>query len=239
MLKVKGILITRGAEQGNALAQALAKHNVPSVVVPALIINPIDYNNPNCSDFHKLIYISQNAVKYGPKPSEKNIVCAIGTATSQALKNTFAINQLVVPSEATSEALLEDQSLQSVSGENILIICGKGGRALLQDTLRERGALCQRLEVYERCYPEENENLLQTQLENGKLDFVLVTSEQALKNTLQLSGQYQDSVRTLQPIVISSRLARLTKELGFKQTAIIINTITANEIYKAMNQGVL
>ena len=47
-----------------------------------------------------------------------------------------------------------DKLLGALAGKNIFIIRGKGGRALLGDTLSARGAQVNYVEVYKRALPE-------------------------------------------------------------------------------------
>jgi len=132
--------------------------------------------------------------------------------------------------------LLEQLSLTKIQGENILIVCGQGGRRLLEEALEKRGAHCSRLEVYCRCYPQKNEQGLQVLLANAALDFILVTSGQALINLVQMAGNLEKVLKAQQLIVISQRIADKAQALGFNKPA-IIEALTSASILKVINDG--
>lgn len=100
----------------------------------------------------RLIFISVNAVrafaKHSPDTDLPNC-WAIGKATEKAL---LADGRAVAPSTAAmnTEALLALPEWQSLNGQRIAIVKGVGGRGLLADALRSRGALVTEIELYER-----------------------------------------------------------------------------------------
>jgi uroporphyrinogen-III synthase len=239
MLAGQKILITRPVDQGESLSAELHAQGAECFVIPAIEIKPISYATfpKELSQYDKFIFISQNAVLLGPQLSQLDRpIYAIGQATAQSLKDK-GCEQVIVPKEFSSESFLEQSDLDDVRNENILIICGRGGRRLLEETLRQRGANCQRLEVYQRLYPQQHEQDLQEVLASVVLDFIVVTSEQALVNLVQMAGGSEQVLKTQQLIVIGQRLARSVKALGFNKPAIIVDLCDSASIVEVISNG--
>ena len=103
--------------------------------------------------------------------------------------------------------------------------------------MTQRGANCQRLEVYQRLYPQRNEQDLREILASVVLDFIVVTSEQALINLVQMAGGSEQVLKTQQLIVIGQRLARSVKALGFNKPAIIVDLCDSASIVEVISNG--
>jgi uroporphyrinogen-III synthase len=154
-----GVLVTRPAHQAHHLCQLIEEQGGSTIVLPALQINPTP-DRPAMraavgpiDRYHLVIFVSANAVRFGGEliAQRRDLrIAAIGKATAHAL-NVAGHRVSVVPSAGVdSEALLASTGLQHMSGQRVLIVRGKGGRELLGDTLRERGAEVVYAEVYER-----------------------------------------------------------------------------------------
>jgi uroporphyrinogen-III synthase len=154
-----GVLVTRPAHQAHHLCQLIEAEDGSTITLPALQINPTP-DRPAMraavgpiDRYHLVIFVSANAVRYGGEliAQRRDLrIAAIGRATAQAL-NVAGHRVSVVPSGGSdSESLLAAMSLRHMAGQRVLIVRGKGGRELLGDTLRERGAEVLYAEVYER-----------------------------------------------------------------------------------------
>jgi len=154
-----GVLVTRPAHQAHHLCQLIEEQGGSTMVLPALQINPTA-DRPAMraavgpiDRYHLVIFVSPNAVRFGGEliAQRRDLrIAAIGKATAHSL-NVAGYRVSVVPSTGTdSEALLASTGLQHMAGQRVLIVRGKGGRELLGDTLRERGAEVVYAEVYER-----------------------------------------------------------------------------------------
>jgi uroporphyrinogen-III synthase len=99
---------------------------------------------------------------------------ATGSATSYRRRLRF-----------DSEALLELPELTDVAGKRVIIFRGDGGRELLGDTLKARGASVEYLSCYRRARPQLDPAPLLKLWEEGRLDAVTLTSSEGLRNFLR------------------------------------------------------
>jgi uroporphyrinogen-III synthase len=182
------------------------------------------------------IFISQSAVQFGVPaiqsrwPKEEAISCptlpnllwaAIGSGTAHALQN-LGIHDVLFPSTPPyeSESLVAMPTFQAahIRGKKISLFRGNGGRELLSETLRSRGALVQIIEVYQRCLP-----VLDTQMvekikhwQHTPFKVMITTSADSLYNLVQLLGNTVDRLTQIPLIVVGARMQKLAKELNFK-----------------------
>lgn len=210
------ILVTRPEPQGHELCALLKKQGARTYYIPTFSIHPravhLSLFEPDIA-----IFISANAVKYYPFktfPTSTRYL-AVGVATAVALMERGVIAQQ--PEHSHSEGLLALPVLNHVQGKEIAIFCGVGGRDLLQNTLKKRGAHCQRYEVYERrCALQEAAHLQQV-LKEIALDYVICTSGENLLCLEQLAGSEITRLHAIPLLVISKRIAALALEHGFTQ----------------------
>ncbi|MCC5854710.1 MAG: uroporphyrinogen-III synthase [Idiomarina sp.] len=104
---------------------------------------------------------------------------AVGPGTGNAL---IALSQRAVTwpaEEHHSEALLALDELMDIQGQRWLIIAGEGGRQLLRDTLRKRGAEVTVAEVYKRQPKPEKERAINNNWLNEIQRIVVSSKEQA------------------------------------------------------------
>ena len=81
-------------------------------------------------------------------------VATVGGASVRALER-FGITGVVAPQgRYDSESLLDLPALAAVNGRRVVIFRGEGGRELLGETLRARGAVVEYAECYRRVRPE-------------------------------------------------------------------------------------
>ena len=180
MLKGRRIVLTRPAGQARVLAEQLAAQGAVVHLQPLLTITPITYPPELISAREQSwdwgFFVSPNAVRYGVpwlQPRLPAQVAAVGMATAAALEQQGIKNIWVSPS-FDSEGLLALPPLQSLSDQRCLIVRGQGGRPLLGDTLRARGAYVHYASAYWRAAAPVN---LTADL---ALDAVVITSSEAL-----------------------------------------------------------
>ncbi len=221
----RGVLVTRPAHQADGLCELIADAGGRPIRFPTLeITGPADPAGvrkqlAHAGDYTLLIFISANAVDYAfdllpdDLPIDQQIA-AVGTATAAALAER-GLDATLVPAERfDSESLLALPPLQDMRGQRVLIIRGNGGRELLADTLRQRGATVDYAEVYRRHRPARSA----TNLIAGwsrLVDVVTVTSREIFDNLLAMLGE--EGLPLLQDtplVVVSKRLAEHAAQHG-------------------------
>ncbi|MDF1647025.1 MAG: uroporphyrinogen-III synthase [Legionellaceae bacterium] len=227
------VLNTRPQHLAKATSQVITKAGGFAVECPMLAIKSTQPNwvntLPALNNIQHAIFTSPNAVTYFFKhyPSikwPKTIkTYALGRGTQNALKNQGIFNPLL-PKQADSEHLLLLDSLQAVAHENILLIKGKNGRTLIRETLVQRAANVQAIDVYQRVLPNISFANTQSLWHEDAVDIILITSETALQHLFILFGEQATSWLCGKPcLVISERLAIAARKKGFK--TVIIHTI--------------
>jgi uroporphyrinogen-III synthase len=148
------VMVTRSGKSGEQLTNLLKNEGYQSWYTPTLKINKESLLIP-AEDFQQAIFVSQNAVKYSIERSQlvtdmlPTQLIAVGEGTAARLQQN-GFDDVIIPESSNTEGLLELSSLQSIKGQQILLIKGRGGRELLEKTLTDRGAICYPLEVYSR-----------------------------------------------------------------------------------------
>ena len=101
-----------------------------------------------------------------------------------------------------------------MAGRRVLIVRGDDGRELLAQSLRHTGAHVDYAGVYRRCMPPPPPPDL-VQAWNARIDAMIVTSEQMLKNLIKLTDNHP-SVLGTPLVVISERLQYSAETSGFQ-----------------------
>lgn len=195
------IVVTRPRAQADALAGQIAAAGGRPLIFPLIDIVAADDPAPLSAAAHALeqcalaVFISANAVAYSlptllaGRPWPAGVVAAaVGAGTAAALHQA-GVAGVVLPSERfDSEALLELPALQAerVAGRPVLIFRGDGGRELIADTLRARGASVTYVTSYRRLPPADGLAPLLDAWAAGALDGLTVSSSEGLRNLHQL-----------------------------------------------------
>ncbi len=219
------IVITRPHEQAAGLVQRIAQQGGTPLLFPLLEIAPVADQTAlrdqlaRIAQFDLIIFISPNAVKYGMQalgevPDDVR-VAAVGQSSAQALRDS-GVREIIVPTERfDSEALLE--LLHNISGWRIAILRGDGGRELLGDTLKSRGA---RVE-YITCYQRGKASLDSAALLAAKPDALIVTSSEALEHLWQMLGEQGRTGLAGTPLFVPhARIAELARQHGWQKVSV-------------------
>jgi len=243
------VLVTRPEKQAENLCFLLEQIGAKPVKMPVLkivAVEPIAKIREALSDIQQyqwLIFVSANAVNFALSANNGKIpnllgskIIAIGQATASALKNVGIDVDLVPKQGFNSEAVLALPELQQFNGVACLIVRGQGGRELLRETLEERGARVEYLEVYRRMLPKVDTNPVYNLLDKKELDVVTITSVEALNNLLKILGSKKLQLFSIPLVVISERIGKMAAELGFKQI-IISQQPTDTALVEAIQKG--
>ena len=193
-LHATGVLVTRPERQAGELVAAIESHGGEAIRFPVIEARPrqaaeasaaaAQLQNPDI-----VIFVSANAVHYGLRFADAASIAVVGPATARAVLENGRDVDIRSASGFDSEHLLEAPELQDVAGKTVRIVRGNGGRELLADTLRERGATVEYLEVYQRRVPEYDDPelaLICEQWRNDRIDVVTIMSVETLKNLVEL-----------------------------------------------------
>ncbi|MEM9601553.1 MAG: uroporphyrinogen-III synthase [Pseudomonadota bacterium] len=222
------VLVTRPAHQADAMITRLRLAGHLPLPCPTLAIEAVDAA-PMSTDTGTderacdiAIFVSTNAVHMaaGPEPLTRQLdgvssVFAIGAATAWAL-HTHGVRAHTPPDgDFRSESLLNHAVFAAVAGKRVCVFKGAGGRSLLADQLRARGAEVDERVVYKR-RPTADSETKHTQNQHFCADVIQVGSNEALDNLVTITpAPMRDRLFTTALIVNSERGKRHAETLGF------------------------
>ena len=225
-----GVLVTRPPRQAAGLAAQLAALGATPVVFPAILILPppdrarLDRIHATLDRYDIAIFISANAVEYGaPSPQawpKRMRTFAPGPGTAEALA-AAGIHGVTIPEVSfDSEGLLMLPALNRVTGQRIAIFRGEGGRDLLGDTLRARGAVIEYVDCYRRAAPRSGAQGLVEALRAGRVHALTLTSSEGLDNLWKLlDADARPLLQRLPTFVPHPRIGSHARRLGFNAIA--------------------
>lgn len=227
-LEGRNIVVTRPAGQAAHLAQALIDLGAKPVLFPVLAIYDVEDPAPlqdiaiRLDQFDWACFVSPNAV-------EKSLTtllahrtwpprlraATVGKSSEQALAR-FGVGDVVAPQgRFDSEALLELPELQEMQGKRVVIFRGDGGRELLGDTLKQRGADVEYVACYRRDKPALDPAPLLKLWGDNRLDGVTITSSEGLKNLVDMIGKLGQTWLKKTPLFVPhQRIAAVARALG-------------------------
>ena len=221
-----GVIVTRPARQAAGLAQQLAALSATPIVFPAIVILPpsnrgaLDAAHAALADFDIAIFVSANAVEYGVPPPQvwpaTLELFAPGPGTAAALAATGIANARFPTSTFDSEGLLELPSLRTVKGKRVMVFRGEGGRDLLGEALRQRGAAVTYVDCYRRARPATGAAGLSEALRDARAHALTLTSSEGLDNLCALLDAADLArLRRLPAFVPHPRIAAHARKLDF------------------------
>jgi uroporphyrinogen-III synthase len=220
------IVVTRPREQAVQLQQRIEQLGGNVILFPLLEIEPVSDTRllhelvARLSDFDLAIFISPNAVLYGmaaiqasSAPPASLRVATVGQGSAQALRDA-GVKEVIAPQgRSDSEALLALPQLQNVRSWKVVIFRGNGGRELLGDTLKARGAEVEYITCYHRSKPLQDIDTLLAR----KPDAITLSSSEALGylwDMLDETGRKQISSVPL--LVPHARIADKARQQGWQ-----------------------
>lgn len=239
-----GVLVTRPAHQAEPLCALIEAAGGRAWRLPSLAI--VDGPDSRAAmatldDYDLAIFTSVNAVEKAltlraPAAWPQNLRCAaVGAATARALTDHGVHGVLVAPPPYDSEALLTLPALQQAVGQSIVIIRGEGGREVLADTLRARGARVDYREVYRRVRPEIDAGPIVQAWQRGGITVVTATSAQGLQNLIAMLGTEGAVLLRATPlVVVNARMIQLAAELGFLHPPLVAEAASDEALVAAL-----
>lgn len=220
------IVVTRPRDQAAQLAQTIEQAGGTPLLFPLLDITAVSDTKPlyeqisRLGQFNLAIFISPNAVRYGiaairtagAVPNSLK-VAAVGQGSARALRESGITNVIAPAERFDSEGLLVLPELQNVAGWRVMIFRGDGGRELLGDTLKARGATVEYATCYQRSKPNQDVSALLA----AKPDAITVTSSEALGYLWQmLTDSDRAALRNTPLFAPHARIAGLAREQGWQ-----------------------
>ncbi len=235
------VLVTRPEHQSAILAEGIRSLGGNPVIFPVLIISDVKDKSLVMACIERLdaydlcIFVSPNAVHKAMQlvraqrslPSHMKIA-VVGKGSADALRE-YGVEDIVVPAgRFDSEALLEHEVLQKVSGKRIVIFRGNGGRPLLGDILRQRGAILDYAECYYRGKPDVDAAELLLNWSHDRINAVIITSSEGLHNLFDIIGQAGQQLLRVTPVFTAhERIASIAREAGLKK--VVLTTMAGDE----------
>ena len=212
------LIVTRPVEQASELISHLAlvageQLNISHL--PLLEIQPNQTADLTASHYDGAIFVSSNAVHHfyqQHSPSLKQLV-AVGEHTASSIAD-YSRDQVIYPQQMNAEGLLALPELDSIAQQHWLVVKGIGGRPIIAETLRQRGAIVTELEVYRRKLPNFT---LQKQIKEIQTNAPvwLISSAEALTNLHRILGLADIPQHSTKVIISSERLKNLALQKGF------------------------
>ncbi len=236
------ILVTRPAGQANMLASLIEQQGGEVILLPVIDIVPVDVVEwqvwqPQLTDW--LVFVSPNAVScfmagyQGQLPEHIKLVAA-GEGTAQAMRQHGLQVDLQPELSNGSEGLLPLAQWQQMQQQQVIIVRGNGGRELMADTLRDRGAQVSFLEVYRRELPTLPASVLQQAL---LADWLTITSVNGVKNLLSLLSDYRQQILQKPLLVVSERIRDFAIEQGFEQVYVTADVSDTAMVQRLIEMG--
>lgn len=221
------VAITRPRDQAKKLTHLIESAGGHVILFPLIEIVALDDVSPfehviaKINDYDWVVFISSNAVQHGMPHLLKHTIpshlkfAAIGPVTAKELKD-FGVEDVLIPEgRFDSESLLSIPQLQDMQGKKVMIVRGVGGREVLADTLKSRGATVTFAECYQRINPQDNIELLAKAWSNEHLKAIVVTSSEAMRHLLDLAKD-ASWLKQVTLCVNHPRIAEQTLAMGLK-----------------------
>lgn len=237
------IIVTRPREQAAPLVRLIEQAGGIPLLFPLLDIAPAPNQQElgekisRLGGFDLAVFISPNAVRYGMAAIRAGggvpaglKFAAVGQGSAKALRER-GVAEIIAPQERfDSEALLALPEMQAVQGRRVIIFRGNGGRELLGDTLKARGAEVE----YAECYVRSKPPLDMAGLLGALPDALTVTSSEALAYLWEMADEPARRRLSLLPLFAPhERIAEAARGLGWR------NAVAANGGDEGMLAGLI
>ena len=228
------VLITRPSNQVDSMRRAIESEGAKVLSLPLIEIKALNDAQAirdlkdkvlQLDSYQTLIFVSNNAVAFGgevindywPQFPLKVDVIAVGPTTAKAATERLACEVIQPSSGMTSEDILRLPQLQDVSEKKVGIVRGQGGRELLADTLRERGAIVDYLEAYSRTPVDYTSADFCNRLHRAGVNVLTVSSGESLDRLTHLLAGNRKMLQHLNLLVPSERVGRQAEKAGYQQ----------------------
>lgn len=219
----RGVVLTRPRELAEPFARLLDSRGAHAIVFPAIEIQPLPPppSLAGLAEYDLVVFTSPSAVRVAraaQPPWPPRLAAALGAGTRRELEHTGARAIIAPQAGADSEALLALPQVQRLAGKRVLIVRGEGGRELLAESLKARGAVVEHAVCYRRTKPAADAAQLVEAWRRGEVDALTAYSAQALDNFAAMGGA--ELIAALPVFVPHERIARRARALGAREVAV-------------------
>lgn len=243
------VMVTRPAEQAQALISEIEQRGGQVVFAPMIAIQPLVNDAATAAikqlaEYDAVIFISKNAAEQGLKKIkaakqvlDRQAIFAVGVGTAGRLRE-LGVNDVHAPkSEFSSEGLLKMPALSAheIHGKRVLIMRGAGGRELLAQALQQRGARVDYCEVYARVVPITRLTEVLRASKIAAPDIAIITSPEALTNLAEKIDEEGLNVMYDVPLMVAGeRTAQEVERLGFTLEPMVVDNPGDHSIVEAL-----
>jgi uroporphyrinogen III methyltransferase / synthase len=204
----RAVVVTRAREQASELRQRLEGLGAEVIELPAIAIEPVDFEVPPLERYGWLVFTSANGVhafyERGLVPAGLDAralagvrIAAIGPGTAAALAGR-GVRADLLPERFVAESLLEAFPAPRSDGERVLLARADRARDVLPAGLSGRGYEVDVLAVY-RTVTAAPDPVAVERARRGDVDALTFTSSSTVTNLCDLLGNVPDP----QPVVAS------------------------------------
>lgn len=220
-LRDRGIVVTRPRELAGGLARLIEAAGGRPVLFPTIEIADLPgWAPPRLEAGDVVVFVSPMAVqkglaRLGDLPAGV-LAAAVGAGTRRELERHGVRDVLAPADTADSEALLALAELREMAGRRVAIFRGEDGRALLGDTLAQRGARVAYVACYRRLRPAADTSALAADW--NRVHAVTVSSGEGLAN---LAGMLGSGLLGSRPLFVPhERVAERARSLGIPEVVL-------------------
>lgn len=194
------IVTTRPAAQAQGLKCALEALGAEVINFPVIAIeaaSPERLQTLDLGVYALAFFVSPNAVEHAFRIRARAAwpetlrVATVGPASAQAL-TAHGWREVICPTadfDSESVLALPEFSADQVAGRKVLVVRGEGGRELLADTLRERGAQVDQISVYHRCRATLDPAPLLARAARSELSALVFSASEGLRFFLDITAE--------------------------------------------------
>ncbi len=242
------VLVTRPEHQAGPLVQKIRNAGGQPLCFPLLSITSTTDQKvlmaaiDDLDTYQWVIFISINAVEFAVQairhrrhwPSQLK-VAVIGKSSSDACERLGIPVDACPVKQLSSEGLLALPEMQEVKNQRFMIFRGNGGRELLAQTLRERGATVDNIEAYRREKPTRVPPEVIAAGQSGAIDAILINSVESLQNLVALlESEPADWLYNTPLLAVSPRIVSYARDCGFVASIQLADNATDAAVMDAL-----
>lgn len=222
------VLLCRPQGQNQPLQETLESAGAETRALPMLDIEPLPETPEQraliqqLDAYSRIVVVSPNAARvfleladtWWPQWPTGIEWFAVGQATAELLE-AAGLHCHRPDNGHTSEDLLQQPLLQRLDEQRCLVCKGEGGRPLLSDSLRQRGARVDELTLYRRQAIHWPESRLHEDLVAFDPQVILALSVETLNNLIALGQNTDHTLYRRALLVPAERVAAKARDIGF------------------------